>query len=837
ATQYWDGTNTVADGTIHGGSSTWDNVTTNWTNATASVNAPWQSEVAIFEGTTGTVTLGDNIHFSGMEFMTDGYTIVAPGAQTLIAAAATTIDVGSGLTATISAPIVDGTSPAAITKTDLGTLILTGTNTYTGGTTISGGTLQLGNGGTSGSITGNVTDNGTLAFDRSDAVTIGVVVSGTGSLVQLGGGTLILTADNTYTGGTIVNAGTLQLGDGTNTTSLAGANGSNGFPGGAGKDAVTVNNSATFNVMTNASVSVGAGGDGAGLSHPGNGGEAVSFSAGGSLTNSGTISGGAAGTAGSFGGVNGTGGFGVLFSGAAGTLTNQSGGIINGGVMMGNFANDVTLDTGSVINGTLNLGPSIAATLTLEGTGTQLYSTAVTGATTLNGALIKNGTGTWTLDESFTYTGGTTINAGTLALGSGGSIALSSGLSLAASGAGFDISAGGNQTIQDLSGVAGSTINLGANTLSVGTANSTSFAGVISGSGALTKQGGGTLTLSGANTYVGPTTVDDGTLALGSGGSIALSSGLALAASGAGFDISAGSNQTIQDLSGVAGSTINLGANTLSAGTAHSTSFAGIISGTGGLTKQGGGTLTLSGLNSYSGGTSFNGGILAVNSDSNLGTGPLSFNGGTLEALAAGGGITSSKAIMLNAGGGTFLADAGTSSILNGSINGVGSLTKDGLGTLTLTGTNTYSGGTNIAEGILQAGSSTALSTNSAFSVISLLDLHGFNNTIGSLSGTGVVTNNGGSPATLTVGGNNTNTTFSGTLTDGTSSLGFTKTGTGTLILGGANTYSGGTIVNNGTLLVNNSQALGLGNVVVNGGVLGADPQPINVKGNYTQNA
>ena len=360
---------------------------------------------------------------------------------------------GNDLSTEVSGTIVDGGESGgtggSLIKVGTGTLTLSGANTYTGGTTISAGTLQLGDGGASGSILGNVVNNATLAFDRSGSVTFSGAISGTGSLVQLGGGTLILTADNTYTGGTIVNAGTLQLGDGTNTTSLAGANGSNGFPGGAGKDAVTVNNSATFNVMTNASVSGGAGGVGVGLTHPGNGGEAVSFSAGGSLTNSGTISGGAggegaqianggnggeavsfsaggsltnsgtisggaAGTAGPFGGVNGTGGFGVLFSGAAGTLTNQSGGIINGGVMMGNFANDVTLDTGSIINGILNLGPSIAATLTLDGTGTQLYSTAVTGATTLNGALIKSGTGTWTLDESFTYTGGTTINAGTL---------------------------------------------------------------------------------------------------------------------------------------------------------------------------------------------------------------------------------------------------------------------------------------------------------------------------------------------------------------------------------------------------------------------------------------
>lgn len=94
-----------------------------------------------------------------------------------------------------------------------GTQTLSGTNTYTGGTTISAGTLQLGSGGATGSIAGNVTDNGTLAFDHSNSVTFGGVISGSGQLIQLGGGTLTLTGINNFTGGTTISAGTLEVGD------------------------------------------------------------------------------------------------------------------------------------------------------------------------------------------------------------------------------------------------------------------------------------------------------------------------------------------------------------------------------------------------------------------------------------------------------------------------------------------------------------------------------------------------------------------------------------------------------------------------------------------------
>ena len=92
-------------------------------------------------------------------------------------------------------------------------MILTGANTYSGGTTIAAGTLQLGDGGTTGSIVGNVVDNGTLAFDRSDAVTFPGAISGTGSVSQIGPGSTTLTAANSYSGGTLLAAGTLIAGN------------------------------------------------------------------------------------------------------------------------------------------------------------------------------------------------------------------------------------------------------------------------------------------------------------------------------------------------------------------------------------------------------------------------------------------------------------------------------------------------------------------------------------------------------------------------------------------------------------------------------------------------
>lgn len=137
--QYWDGPNTVADGVIAGGSGTWNNATPNWTNATGSANAAWNSRTAVFSGSTGTITLGDNVAFEGMQFVTDGY-VINSGSFTLLPSAGASVLVGSGAGATINAAL---TGTGGITKGGAGVLTLNGVNTFAGATLVGAGTLFL----------------------------------------------------------------------------------------------------------------------------------------------------------------------------------------------------------------------------------------------------------------------------------------------------------------------------------------------------------------------------------------------------------------------------------------------------------------------------------------------------------------------------------------------------------------------------------------------------------------------------------------------------------------------------------------------------------------------
>ena len=105
--------------------------------------------------------------------------------------------------------LVSGTG--GVTQLGSGTTILTADNTYTGGTTISAGTLQLGAGGATGGIVGNVVNNGGLVFNRGNGYAFGGVISGTGSVTQQGAGTTVLSGNNSYTGATTVSAGGLYV--------------------------------------------------------------------------------------------------------------------------------------------------------------------------------------------------------------------------------------------------------------------------------------------------------------------------------------------------------------------------------------------------------------------------------------------------------------------------------------------------------------------------------------------------------------------------------------------------------------------------------------------------
>jgi fibronectin-binding autotransporter adhesin len=215
---FWDGdTGVAADGVITGGDGIWRATPANWTTADGSANGAYADGLfAVFAGTAGTATVDGSagaIGVSGLQFAADGYSLV--GDAVTLEAGQIIIRVGDGTTAgaAFTATIASAlTGPGQLDKTDAGTLVLTGANTFAGGAHVSGGTLRLGDGGTTGSILGDVVNDGVLAFDRSDSVTFAGAISGGGTIVQIGGGTLALTADSSaFTGRTEVRAGTLAV--------------------------------------------------------------------------------------------------------------------------------------------------------------------------------------------------------------------------------------------------------------------------------------------------------------------------------------------------------------------------------------------------------------------------------------------------------------------------------------------------------------------------------------------------------------------------------------------------------------------------------------------------
>ncbi|HEV3415262.1 MAG TPA: autotransporter-associated beta strand repeat-containing protein, partial [Pirellulales bacterium] len=184
--------------------------------------------------------------------------------------------------------------------------------------------------------------------------------------------------------------------------------------------------------------------------------------------------------------------------------------------------------------------------------------------------------------------------------------------------------------------------------------------------------------------------------------------------------------------------------------------------------------------------------------------------------FTAGGYILSGSNSLTVSGTHTIDVASGLADTISTTLNCSGGMTKTSSGTLTLGGSNSYSGTTTVSAGTLAAGSTGAFSSNSAFTVNSTLDLHGFDETISSLSSTstsGLVSSLVSGTAILTEGSSGASSNFSGNIQDGSGGaghVGLTKAGTGTLYLSGNNAYSGDTTVS-GTLKAGSNTAFSSG--------------------------
>jgi autotransporter-associated beta strand protein len=276
----------------------------------------------------------------------------------------------------------------------------------------------------------------------------------------------------------------------------------------------------------------------------------------------------------------------------------------------------------------------------------------------------------------------------------------------------------------------------------------------------------------------------------------------------------------------------------------------GVLSGTGWLVKTGAGTLNLGGVNTYTGGTAFNGGTVLVDSLTDLGanSAALSFNGGTLQLGANSTLINKAGVAVTMAGAGTIDTN-GFSTFMDGNISGSGALTKAGLGTLDIAGANNgHTGALNVLAGSLTASAvgGNHIGDTSAVTVSAGATLNVGPETIGSLAGAGLVNITAGS--TLTTGGDNTSTIWTGTTGATTGAL--TKVGVGTFTINANTLYTGLTTVGAGELRLNGSLADSLliasgarfsGNATVNGSVTnngainpGNSPGTTTIIGNYT---
>ncbi len=390
-----------------------------------------------------------------------------------------------------------------------------------------------------------------------------------------------------------------------------------------------------------------------------------------------------------------------------------------------------------------------------------------------------------------------------------------------------------------------SSVDFAANTILGGSGGgNVTFTGVLSGSGSLTKTIGGTLKISGINsTFSGGLTVQSGTLnpyGNGTGSSQPyLGTGTVTLAGGLTLQPTDPSGQVVRlpNAFNLSGGTVSV---PIPFGGGTDFWLDGNISGAGGFSISGGTRwLALFGSNTFSGGVTINdGNQVRINNANGLGTGTLTLGNASGGLLSPQATVSGALANTINlASGGNLSVDTGGGSLnLSGSITNTGGLIKNGGNTLTLSGVNTYSGATTLNAGSLVLSNTLALQnstlTVSAGTLTFASSLGAF--TLGGVSGStalGLI-NAAGLPVVLTIGNNNSGPTYSGALS-GAGSL--TKNGSGTVILSGANTYSGVTTVVGGVLQLANSSALGTSTDVVL--TTGSGAINLNFAGNCVVNA
>lgn len=752
-----------------------------FSEAMAIANGQAGVDTLVLQGSlAGTMTLAGPLAVSDSVVVNaaaaNGFNL-AGSVLSLAAGKTLTLSIGVGGTATISSQLAGA---GTLEKTGAGTLELSHAGNragMSGGISVNGGTLRISDAGhlSSGTLTLNgatLADTNGAAQTLPNAVVIG---SGGATFNKAPGGTLTLSG-SLDGAGSITNAGAIVNHTGGGSLTLDGASVTAAVGGGRitlGSQVVIGSGGATFNTVSE-NIQLTGDVSGAGpivkngstyfLSLYGNNSQegVQNIHAGYLVANAGTSLGAGA----------------IVLDGGA------SLGFLNVGTMTA--VNDIVLaGNATVINGAAgNCVVTFSGNITESGGSRNLAITPNSGP---NSRMIFTGTNT--------YTGTTTLTGGVVEINNGSNLG-SGTLTL------------NGTTLQ----VNGSSVALSqgvvfSGTATVSNANDVTLGGPLSGAGAFTKSGSGTLTLTGSNTYTGATTVASGTLALGGGAAVTDSVAVTVASGGI---LALNASETIGSIAG-AGS-VWLGGNTLTIASNGSTVFGGVVGGVGGLVKQGGGTLTLSGANTFSGATTVLAGSLALSGGAALSDGSaLTLGAGASLALSssevigslAGAGVVSLGANTLRTGAN------GSSTSFGGVIGGAGGLAKQGSGTLTLSGTNTFTGAVLVSAGGLVLAGGAALSDATAVTVASgaVLSLAS-SETVASLAGAGLVDVG---VNTLTVG-DSSHTDFSGELRG---SGDVVKLGSGALTLSGAGSHTGTLVIATGSVLVTGRTA---GAATVQGG-------------------